>query len=252
VSRVPRLVSLPASAWLVAATVWLAWPAASAGAQFPVGRIVGTVRDIAGRPIEGASVHAVNPAGIPSEFSTESDKKGAWSILGPRSGRWTVSAEAEGFESAAVAIPVNVFQRGEPVDFVLVAVPARTPLEGVDTKQLQADLGRADTLMAEERWDEAVAAYREILARVPLLDTVNLAIGRALRTKKDYAGAEAAYRALLKRDAKNQKALLGVGRTQRERGDQAAAIATLEQVVAIDGATDEAAAARELLAAMRK
>lgn len=251
-SRVPLFVSPPAAAWLVAAMVWMAFPAASADAQFPVGRLVGTVRDIAGRPIEGASIHAVNPAGIPSEFSTKSDKKGGWSILGPRSGRWTVSAEAEGFEATTVAVPVNVFQRGEPSDFILVAVPAKTPLDGVDTKQLQADLGRADTLMAEEHWDEAVAAYRAILVRVPLLDTVNLAIGRALRMKKDFAGAEAAYRALLKRDASNQKALLGVGRTQHEGGDRASAVATLERVVAMDGATDEAAAARELLAAIRR
>lgn len=251
-SRVPRLAFLPAAAWIVAATMWMALPAAPADAQFPVGRIVGTVRDIAGRPIEGASIFAVNPAGIPSEFSTTSDRKGAWSILGPRSGRWTVSAEAEGFEAITVAVPVNVFQSGEPIDFVLVAVPAQSPLDGVDTKQLQADLGRADTLMAEERWDEAVAAYRAILVKVPLLDTVNLAIGRALRMKKDFAGAEAAYRALLTRDANNQKAMLGVGRAQHEGGDRASAVATLERVVAIDGATDEAAAARELLASIRR
>jgi cytochrome c-type biogenesis protein CcmH/NrfG len=85
----------------------------------------------------------------------------------------------------------------------------------------------------------------------PPLDTVNLAIGRALRMKKDYAGAAAAYGEILKRDARNQKALLELGRTQHDQGDRASALATLEKLVAIDGTTDEATEARTLIEQIR-
>ncbi len=250
--RLPRFPPLPPAARIAACAACLTILPAAASAQFPVGRLFGSVRDIAGRPIGGASVHAVNPSAVPSAFSATVNKKGEWSILGPRSGVWKVSAEAPGFEPATVSVPVSLAQRAEPIDFVLVALPARSPLDGVDTKRLQDDLSRASALMAGARWDEAVAAYRAILARVPLLDSVNFAIGRALRMKKDYAGAEAAYRALLERDARNQQALLEVGRTQIEAGNGAAAAATLDGLLAIDASTEEAAEARELLARIRK
>ncbi len=93
---------------------------------------------------------------------------------------------------------------------------------------------------------------RSILVSTPALDSVNLALGRALLMKKDYAGAAAAFGELLKKDASSQKALLGLGRTQREQGDRAAAIATLEKVVAIDGASNEAREARAMIDEMRK
>jgi len=80
---------------------------------------------------------------------------------------------------------------------------------------------------------------------------VNMAIGRALRMKKDYAGAAAAYGEILKSDARNQKALLELGRTQHEQGDRRAALATLEALVAIDGTTDEATEARVLIGQIR-
>lgn len=245
--RVPRVALVLAAAWLLVS----AWPAPAA-AQFPVGRLTGTVRDIAGRPVKDAAVFATNPSAVPQEFKTSTDRKGQWAILGLRSGTWQVSIGAEGFEEARMVIPVSVFQPVPPLDIVLVAVPARGPLDGVDTKRLQADLASAEALVAQAKWDDAVAAYRLILARVPALDSVNLAIGRALRSQKDFAGAETAYGEILRRDSRNQKALLELGRTQHERGDSAAAIATLDRLVSIDAAAGEAAEARELLAQIRK
>jgi cytochrome c-type biogenesis protein CcmH/NrfG len=70
--------------------------------------------------------------------------------------------------------------------------------------------------------------------------------------KKDYAGAAAAYGEILKSDATNQKALLELGRTQHEQGERAAALATLEKLISIDGKTDEATEARQLIEQIRR
>jgi tetratricopeptide (TPR) repeat protein len=163
-----------------------------------------------------------------------------------------VTASAPGFESSTVAVRVNISMDNPKVQFVLVGTPVKGAMDGVDTKRLQAMLSAAESLMAEEKWDEAAAEYRNILAMAPALDTVSLALGRALILKKDYAGAAAAYGDVLRKDARNQKALVGLGRTQYEQGDRAAAIATLEQAVSIDGATSEAAEARAMLDGIRK
>jgi tetratricopeptide (TPR) repeat protein len=106
--------------------------------------------------------------------------------------------------------------------------------------------------MAAGSYDEALVIYRALLAKVPTLTTLNLGVGRALRMKKDYAGAADAYGALLKANPASQKALLELGRMEQERGDRAAAIAALEQLVALDGTTDEARDARALLAELKR
>jgi tetratricopeptide (TPR) repeat protein len=246
VNRIPHPVRACAAAWSF--VVILVLPSV---AQQLVGRIMGTVKDISGQAIKGATIRAVNPGAIPNEFTATGDQKGQWAILGLRSGAWEVSASAPGFETSTIAVRVAGLQSGPAIQFVLVGAPIPGALEGVDTKRLQTALSAAESLMAQERWDDAIVEYKAILAMAPPLDTVNLAIGRALRMKKDYAGAAAAYGEILKRDARNQKALLELGRTQHEQGDRAAALATLEKLVAIDGTTDEATEARTLIEQIR-
>ena len=243
----------PRPVFALVAACWAVLAVASVSAAQPlVGRLAGSVKTIAGQPVRAATIRAVNPSAIPSEFTATSDQKGEWAILGLRGGLWEVTASAPGFESSTVAVRVAISFNNPKVEFVLVGAPVKGAMDLVDTKKLQASLSAAESLMVQEKWDEAAAEYRNILAMVPALDSVNLALGRALLMKKDYAGASAAYGELLKKDARNQKALLGLGRTQYERGDRAAAIATLEQVISIDGATSEAAEARATLDGIRK
>lgn len=245
--RIPHPVMACAAACFL--VVILVRPAA---AQQPIGRLAGSVKDVSGQPVRGATVRARNPGAMPNEFTATSDPKGQWAILGLRAGTWEVTAAAPGFESSTISVRVSVLQANPAVQFVLVGTGARGALEGVDTKQLQADLGAAESLMAGEQWSGAAAAYRAILLKAPSLTMVNLALGRALRMQKDFAGAAAAYGEILKDDPGNQKALLELGRTQHEHGDRAAAVATLEKLIAIDATTEESAQARGLLEQIRK
>jgi len=247
VKRFPLpVLALVAACWAVLASV------SPSNAQPLVARLAGSVKNLAGQPIKAATIRAVNPSVIPSEFTATSDQKGEWAILGMRGGLWEVTASAPGFETSTVAVSVAISLNNPKVQFVLVGTPVKGAMDGVDTKRLQASLSAAESLMAQEKWDEAATEYRNILAMAPALDTVNLALGRALLSKKDYPGASSAYGEVLKRDARNQKALLGLGRTQYGQGDRDAAIATLERLVAIDGATDEARDARSALEEIRK
>ena len=215
-------------------------------------RLAGTVKDMTGRPIKGASIQARNPTASPNEFSVTTDQRGNWGMLGLGAGGWDVTASAPGFERSTVAVHVSVLRANPNVELVLVGAAVRGPLEGIDSAALQGDLSHAEELMAAGSYDEALAIYRALLTKVPTLTTLNLGVGRALRMKKDYAGAADAYGALLKADPASQKALLELGRTHQERGDRAAAIGTLERLVALNGTTDEARDARALLAELKK
>lgn len=217
-----------------------------------VGRLTGSVKTITGEPIKAATIRAVNPTAIPREFTATTDQKGEWAILGLRGGLWEVTVSAPGFESSTVAVRAAISMNNPRVQVTLVGVPIKGAMDGVDTRKLQASLSAAESLMVQDKWEEAAAEYRGILAMAPALDSVYLALGRALLMNKDYAGASDAFGELLKKDARNQQALIGIGRTQIEQGDRAAAIATLERVVAIDGTTDAAKEARGVLAELRK
>jgi tetratricopeptide (TPR) repeat protein len=94
-------------------------------------------------------------------------------------------------------------------------------------KDLQADLQAADLLYNSGKYDESIAAYRQILAKAPALSVINLQIAAAYRNKKEYDNAIAAYNDLLKVDPNSDKAIVGIGMTNLEKGDLKAADDTL-------------------------
>ena len=199
------------------------------GAQ--TGRVGGTVKDDAGQPIKGATITAENPNASPSSFTATTDDKGRFSIIGLRTGQWTFSAQAPGFSPESGRLNVQTIGApNPPLTFMLkkgaTAGPA-SALGGLAAKDLQAELAAADAFYNAQKWDEAIAAYRAIMAKAPALSVINLQIAAVYRNKKEYDNAIAAYNDLLKADPNNDKAKVGIGMTNLEKGDLAAAEETL-------------------------
>ena len=199
------------------------------GAQ--TGRVGGVVKDEAGNPIKGATITAENPAASPSSFTATTDDKGRFSIIGLKSGGWSFSALAPGFAPEVGRINVSTIGApNPPLTFTLkkggTAGPA-SALGGTAAKDLQSDLQTADLLYNAQKFDEAIASYRAIMAKAPALSVINLQIAAAYRNKKEYDNAIAAYNDLLKVDPNNDKAIIGVGMTNLEKGDLQAAEETL-------------------------
>ncbi|HET6955002.1 MAG TPA: tetratricopeptide repeat protein [Vicinamibacterales bacterium] len=203
--------------------------ASSAAAQ--TGRVGGVVKDEAGNPIKGATVTAENPAASPSSFTATTDDKGRFSIIGLKSGTWSFSAQAPGFGPEAGKLNVSTIGApNPPLTFTMKKGGAPGPtsaLGGTAAKDLQADLAAADALYNAQKYDEAIAAYRQIMTKAPALSVINLQIAAAYRNKKEYDNAIAAYNDLLKTDPSNDKAIVGLGMTNLEKGDLKAAEDTL-------------------------
>ena len=53
-------------------------------------------------------------------------------------------------------------------------------------------------MLDEGRYDQAIAAYRDIKTKAPALTLVNLQLGNAYLMKKSYPEAEAAFQEILK------------------------------------------------------
>ena len=200
--------------------------AGEAAAQ--AGRVGGIVKDDKGDPIKGATITVDNQS-IGSSFTATTDDKGRFSIIGLRAGLWRFIAQAPGFAADGGEMAVRSGSPNPPVAFSLHRTgPAWSgAMAGIAAKDLQAELTAADSLFNEQKWDEAVAAYRAIVARAPALSVINLQIGAAYRSKKDYDAAIGAYNTLLGIDPNNEKAAVGIGMTHLERGDAKTAEATL-------------------------
>ncbi|HEY6893841.1 MAG TPA: tetratricopeptide repeat protein [Rhodanobacteraceae bacterium] len=203
----------------------------ASGAFAQTGRVGGTVKDESGQPIKGATVTAENPNASPSSFTATTDDKGRFSIIGLRGGQWTFTAQAPGYGPESGKLNVQTIgQPNPPLSFTMKkgAAPAGGALGSMAAKDLQAELAAADQLYNGQKWDDAIAAYKAILAKAPALSVINLQIAAAYRNKKDYDGAIAAYNDLLKADPNNDKAKIGIGMTNLEKGDLAAAESTLQ------------------------
>ena len=157
-------------------------------------------------------------------------------MIGLRPGQWRFVAQAPGHAPTMFEMPVrSAGTSNPPITFTLrKAGIIMGPLGSLTAKDLQADLNAADALFNQQKWDEAIAAYRAILSKAAVLSVINLQIGAAYRAKKDYAAALAAYNELLKVDPRSEKATVGIATTQMEMGDPKAADETLTRAAESD------------------
>jgi hypothetical protein len=177
-------------------------------------RAVGSVRDLEGRPLKGATIRATNPDAYPPQISSVTDDKGRFAMIGLRTGTWQFVAEAPGYLPVEASAPMRV-AGAPPLVFSLARDPG--PIPDALAGNIQQQLVAANKLRDEGRLDQAIAAYREIGSRNPKLTSINFAVAGTLRKKAAIEGDPAARRALL---------------------DQA--IATYSSILEADGANDRA------------
>jgi len=179
------------------------------------GRAQGVVRDLAGKPVKGASVRAVNPEAYPPELTSATDDKGRFGMIGLRSGNWRFVIDAPGFLRLDVTAPVRQGVQA-PMQFAMQKDPG--PLPAALDRNIQQRLQEAMTLRDAGQFDQALAAYQDIYARNPMLTSLNLSVADLYRRKAAQTAdtttkaalierAVQAYNEVLKVDASNERAL---------------------------------------------
>jgi tetratricopeptide (TPR) repeat protein len=177
-------------------------------------RVAGSVKDAGGQPIRAAIVTAINPDQAPPRIEATSNDKGQFAFMGIRRGLWTITVEAPGFEPVRFERAVSPGPRQEPIDVRLTrtSAPVALPMDNVKGADIQQRMDRAEALAASGEIDASIAAWREILARVPSLTTVYLRIGALYERKPDRERALEAYRQFLKLEPANDAARAAVER----------------------------------------
>ena len=229
--------------------------AATASAQ-TAGRITGTIKDPDGKPIKGATVRAINDA-VNARITSTTDDKGRFAMIGVRTGRWAIVAEAPNFLPLQGASDVS--SSNMPV-LALTLQRDPGPMPGALTKTIGEDIAAAETLRKAGRYDEAIAAYQSIQSKNARLTNVNLMLGTLYREKaaqeKDAAAKQAllgraitAYTELLKADDANARARIELGVTEMAAGNMDAAAKSFQDVIT---ANPDAAAATEAAAHLQE
>jgi len=206
-------------------SMWVLVTLLAAGRASAQTRVVGTVSDDAGKPVKAATITAQHPD-TGQTFTATTDAKGKFTVIGLRPGRWRFIAEAPGhlINGTETTVSARMNTVNASLTFTLRRTgPLAGPLGSIAAKDLQADLSQADALFGQQQWDDAIKAYRDILAKAPPLSALNLQIAAALRRKGDYDGAITAYNELLKTDPTQQRAYVGIGDTHIQKGNPAAA-----------------------------
>ena len=183
-------------------------------------RAMGTVRDLTGKPIKGATVRALNPDAYPGDLTSATDDKGRFAMIGLRTGTWRFLVEAPGFLRLDVSAPVRVSSTA-PMQFALARDPG--PVPNALERNVQQRLQEAATLRDAGQLDQALAAYQDIYAKNPKLTSVNLVVADVYQRKAEQAAdatarqamlarAVDAYNEVLKTDSANESARAGVAR----------------------------------------
>lgn len=192
--------------------------AVAADARAQIGRVAGTVTDDTGRALKGATITAENREQSPSTFTSTSDGRGRFSILGMRRGTWIFTIRAPGFESATRRLDVVTTRQNAPLDVRLVRGLAPAPpgaFVGIDPKEIQRRIDAAEASDKAGDHTAALAAYRDLLTRVPSLTSIYLRMGTIHERVGDKTAALAAYKRLLEVDPKNAQAKQAANRLRR-------------------------------------
>lgn len=207
--------SVSVSLWFISLCVLLPLRAL-VSAQPPVSRLKGRVVTERGEPLKDAEVRAEAFFGSAAgtfagqrTFSTKTNAKGEWNILGIAPGIWLFEAIAPEYIPEIVALPVRLLTAsgpnagGEVLIWELVLKPVRPPADTRGT--LLA--GAAEAARAKQ-----VEQVRSILGRVPDdADAEYLAAaGRIALVARDTGLARPLFMRALERDPASYRAAMGI------------------------------------------
>jgi tetratricopeptide (TPR) repeat protein len=196
--------------------------AGTASAQ--TARAAGSVRDVDGKPIKGATIRATNPEAYPPQVVSTSDDRGRWAMIGMRIGTYGFVVEAPGFLPVQASATVRT-AAAAPMVFTMARDPG--PIPGALPSNIQAQLSAASMLRDQGRLDQAISAYQEIRVKNPKLTSVNMVIGSVYRQRASQEADPAArrtwldraiesYSEVLKSDTDNERARRELESTRTE------------------------------------
>jgi Flp pilus assembly protein TadD len=161
-------------------------------AQAQTGTARGKVLDMQGQPIKDAKVTIEFQGGITRKFEVKTNKKGEYMQVGMQPGPYRFTVSKEGYQSVMIDSRVSLGDQTQIPDFKLPTPAEAAQQPGTAQAELRESFEKAVELQSTGQLDEAEAAYKAILEKVPDLPEVYQNLGSVYLLKKDFPAAEAA------------------------------------------------------------
>lgn len=177
------------------------------------GRMTGIVTDQSGTPIEGVKVTLFSVKGA-SGFGLTTDAKGEWKAMYIRGGGWNLDFEKTGYVPKKISTTIEESFKNPVVETRLEKV------EGlVISEELKAGLKQGNQLFADKKYEEAIVAFADLVAKNPEAYIINKNIGNCYFELQKYEQAEESYRKVLDKEPANAEIMLLVGNCYANRGE---------------------------------
>jgi len=196
------------------------------------GRINGEVLDESGNPVEGALI-TVESLRAGTRLEGKSDKKGHFAVAGMGTGMWRITAAKPGYASSSVDMNIRQLTTNPPITFTLKKMVGLAALK--TDEESFALFDRGNSLLQEEKYDEALEVFEEFLAKYPEIYQAHLNVGTCYLKKNDLDRAAAEFQLVLdkalrahgdyKKDPEGTfRAFSGLGEIYLKKGDFEAAL----------------------------
>jgi cytochrome c-type biogenesis protein CcmH/NrfG len=164
-------------------------------AQAQVGAARGKVVDEQGQPIEGAKVLIDFTGGVTRKADATTNKKGEFTRVGLAPGPYRVTVSKDGFAPQFADVRITLGDPTEIPEFKMVPAGKAPMAAQKEGEALQASFEKAVKAAQAGQFDEAEAAYKEVLAKNPgRPEVVWTNMGIMYTQKKDAAAAEEAFK----------------------------------------------------------
>jgi len=214
----------------------LAFALAGSEARAQTGTARGKILDEKGQPLADAVVTIDYQGGVTRKYETKTNKKGEYTQVGIYPGVYKITVNKEGYQGGVLDARISL---GEPTylpEMKLVTRSAAQAAAGGGDKareELTAAFKNATELTQAGKYDEAIAAYNELIAKSPSIPETQYNLGYIYRQKKDWPAAEAAYKKALELRPGYSEANAGLLEVYQESG-QADKVAELASAAGSD------------------
>jgi tetratricopeptide (TPR) repeat protein len=202
-------------------------------ASAQTGTARGKVLDDKGQPLQDVVVTLEFQGGVTRKFETKTNKKGEFTQVGIYPGMYRITVNKEGFQGTYIDYKINL---GEPTYLpdvkLMTKAAAQAAAGGKANEELGNSFKKATELAQSGQYDQAEAAFKEILAKTPDIPEVYYNLGYIAGQKKDWAAAEAAYQKAIALKPAYAEAYTSLARVYQDSGKPDKAMEVMTQAAA--------------------
>jgi tetratricopeptide (TPR) repeat protein len=193
----------------------------------------GKLLDEKNQPVPEAIITLEFQGGVTRKMETKTNKKGEFTQVGMYPGAYRITATKEGYAPAVIDVRISM---GEPTYLPDIKIMTRAAAQAASgdksREELAASFKKAIDLTQAGQYDQAEAAYKEILVTSPSVPEVHYNLGYVYTQKKDWPAAEAAYLKAIEVKPTYGEAYTALSRVYRESGQPAKATEILAKAAA--------------------